>query len=106
MRANRLLDRPVISPELDPSIGLNIQGPSAIRVPDWVPGRLGKYYLYFADHKGSYIRLAYADQVTGPWRIHVSGSLQLAQSCFLTAADRQAIVLPGVFTSPPGPMCE
>jgi len=84
MRAHRLLDRPIISPELDPSIGLNIQGPSAIRVPDWVGGGLGQYYLYFADHKGGYIRLAYADQVTGPWRIHVAGSLRLEQSCFLT----------------------
>jgi hypothetical protein len=84
MRAHRLLDRPIISPELDPSIGVNIQGPSAIRVPDWVPGRLGTYYLYFADHKGSYIRLAYADRVTGPWTVHVSGSLRLEQSCFLT----------------------
>src|SRR5262245_3449053 len=84
MRPHPLLDRPIISPKPDPSIGLNIQGPSAIRVPDWVAGRLGKYYLYFADHKGSYIRLAYADEVTGPWRIHVPGSLRLEQSCFLT----------------------
>jgi hypothetical protein len=83
-RAERLLDRPIIGPELDPSIGVNIQGPSVIRVPDWVPGRLGRYYLYFADHKGSYIRLAYADSVSGPWRIHVPGSLHLADSCFPT----------------------
>jgi len=88
MRAQRLLDRPIISPELDPSIGLNIQGPSAIRVPDWVAGRLGQYYLYFADHKGSYIRLAYADQVTGPWHIYVPGSLRLEQSCFVTEPPR------------------
>lgn len=83
MRARRLLDRPIIAPELDSSIGVNIQGPSAIRVPDWVPGRLGAYYLYFADHKGSYIRLAYADRVTGPWTVHVPGSLRLEHSCFL-----------------------
>src|ERR1700743_982529 len=84
MRAHRLLERPIISPELDPSIGANIQGPSAIRVPEWVPGRFGAYYLYFADHKGSYIRLAYADRVTGPWTVHVPGSLHLGRSCFLT----------------------
>ena len=65
-------------------IGWNIQGPSLIKVPDWVTPRLGEYYLYFADHKGSYIRLAYADDVAGPWRIHVPGSLQLADSFFLT----------------------
>lgn len=84
VRVERLLDRPIISPDLDESIGPNIQGPSLIRVPDWVPGRLGKYYLYFADHKGRYIRLAYANDLLGPWRIHVPGSLQLAGSYLLT----------------------
>jgi len=29
-----------------------------IRAPEWIEGRLGDYYLYFADHKGRYIRLA------------------------------------------------
>jgi hypothetical protein len=80
----RLLDRPIISPDLHPSIGLNIQGPSMIRVPEWIEGRLGDYYLYFADHKGGYIRLAYANNLLGPWRIHPPGSLQLKESCFLT----------------------
>jgi hypothetical protein len=84
VRVKRLLDRPIITPQLDASVGPNIQGPSLIRVPAWVPGRLGKYYLYFADHKGKYIRLAYADNLTGPWRIHVAGSLQLAGSYLLT----------------------
>lgn len=82
--AVRLLDRPIISPDLDSSVGPNIQGPSLIRVPDWAPRRLGKYYLYFADHKGRYIRLAYADDLLGPWRIHAEGSLQLAGSYLLT----------------------
>jgi hypothetical protein len=84
VRMNRLLDRPIITPQLDASIGPNIQGPSLIRVPEWAPGRLGKYYLYFADHKGKYIRLAHADNLLGPWRVHVSGSLQLAGSYLLT----------------------
>jgi hypothetical protein len=84
VRITRLIDRPIISPDLHPSIGVNIQGPSLIRVPDWVEGRLGAYYLYFADHKGSYIRLAYADALAGPWRVHPPGSLHLAQSRFLT----------------------
>jgi hypothetical protein len=55
-----------------------------IRAPDWIDGRRGDYYLYFADHKGRYIRLAYADNLLGPWKIHPPGSLQLEQSCFLT----------------------
>lgn len=84
MRVQRLLDRPIVSPGLHPSIGVNIQGPSLIRVPDWIEDRLGRYYLYFADHKGSYIRLAYADDVTGPWTVHPPGSLQLGRSLFLT----------------------
>ncbi|MGE0225985.1 MAG: hypothetical protein AB7F35_18300 [Acetobacteraceae bacterium] len=86
IHASRLVDRPIIAPDLHPSIGVNIQGPSLIRVPDWIENRLGTYYLYFADHKGSYIRLAYADDLAGPWHIHPPGSLHLAQSCFLTQA--------------------
>jgi hypothetical protein len=85
VKASRLVEAPIISPATHSSIGVNIQGPSLIRVPDWVENRLGAYYLYFADHKGSYIRLAYADALTGPWRVHPPGSLHLAESCFLTA---------------------
>src|ERR1700693_4434111 len=85
IRIERPLDRPIISADTEPSIGVNIQGPSLIRVPDWIENPLGAYYLYFADHKGSYIRLAYADRLTGPWRVHPPGSLHLAQSGFLTA---------------------
>lgn len=85
VRVHRLQDRPIITPQLDPSIGPNIQGPSLIRVPDWVRGRLGRYYLYFADHKGKYIRLAYSNNLLGPWKIHVPGSLQLAGSFLLTS---------------------
>jgi len=88
VRVQRLLDRPIISPDLHPSIGHNIQGPSLIRAPDWIEDRLGAYYLYFADHKGRYIRLAYADRLTGPWSIHPPCTLQLEQSCFLTEAPR------------------
>ena len=84
VHVKRLLDAPIISPATHPDIGDNIQGPSLIRVPDWVSNPLGRYYLYFADHKGTYIRLAYADELTGPWRIHEPGSLRLAASGFLT----------------------
>jgi hypothetical protein len=73
VRVSRLVDGPIISPDLHPSIGVNIQGPSLIRMPDWVEGRIGAYYLYFADHKVSYIRLAYSDVLTGPWRVHPPG---------------------------------
>ena len=78
----RLGDGPIIDPGIHPSIGENIQGPSLIRVPEWVNEPLGKYYLYFADHKGLYIRLAYADNLLGPWKIHEAGSLHIADSFF------------------------
>lgn len=84
MRVERLLDAPIISSTSHPSIGHNIQGPSLIHAPSWIDTRLGNYYLYFADHKGRYIRLAYADTLTGPWQVHPPGSLQLEDSLFLT----------------------
>jgi len=82
VRVERLLDGPIITEATHPSIGANIQGPSLIQVPDWVDGRLGRYYLYFADHKGSYIRLAFADELVGPWTVHPPGSLQIEHSKF------------------------
>ncbi|MBI90473.1 MAG: hypothetical protein CMQ48_00925 [Gammaproteobacteria bacterium] len=82
VKVTRLLDKPVIGPDIHPSIGVNIQGPSLIRVPNWVENPLGKYYLYFADHKGLYIRLAYADNLTGPWQVHEPGSLRIEDSYF------------------------
>lgn len=82
VRVQRLVDSPIVGPDAHPSIGANIQGPSLIRVPDWLPAPLGRYYLYFADHKGRYIRLAYADALPGPWQIHVPGSLRLEQTPF------------------------
>jgi hypothetical protein len=69
---------PIIAPAMLPGRdGANINGPSLIRAPDWLPGRLGNYYLYFAHHNGQYIRLACADALTGPWRVHPGGVLPL-----------------------------
>jgi hypothetical protein len=65
---------------MDQRMGSNINGPSLIRVPDWLPDPLGAYYLYFAHHHGDYIRLAYADQLEGPWQVYTPGTLQLAQT--------------------------
>lgn len=80
----RLGGAPIITPEMDVRMGGNIQGPSLIKVPDWVENPLGNYYLYFADHRGTYIRMAYADKVTGPWTIYSPGSLKLEDSFFPT----------------------
>jgi len=82
VRAQRLPVSPIIRPDLDARIGGNINGPSLIRVPDWVPNPLGRYYLYFAHHQGTFIRLAYADELAGPWRVYSPGVLDLADSYF------------------------
>jgi len=82
MIVRRFQHNPIIRPDMDPRMGSNINGPSLIRIPDWVPNPLGKYYLYFAHHEGTYIRLAYADNLEGPWQIHEPGVLDLADSGF------------------------
>ena len=84
MRIRRVGSGPIISADTDPSIGENIQGPSLVRAPGWLDEPLGRYLLYSADHMGSYIRLAFADRMEGPWRIHQPGSLHLIDSCFRT----------------------
>ena len=84
MRIERLRGNPIIRPHMDARMGTNINGPSLIRMPNWIEHPLGTYYLYFADHKGHYIRLAYADRLEGPWHTYEPGTLQLDQSHFLT----------------------
>lgn len=76
-QAIRVSRGPILTPASSPSIGDNLNGPSLIRVPDWVKEPLGRYYLYFAHHGGKFIRLAYANQVQGPWKVHEPGVLQL-----------------------------
>ena len=80
MNLNRFEQNPLIYPELHPSIGTNINGPSLIRVPDWLPNPLGRYYLYFGHHHGTFIRLAYADRLQGPWQIHTPGTLRVEET--------------------------
>jgi hypothetical protein len=53
-----------------------------IRVPDWLPRKLGRYYAYFGHHKGQFIRLAYADSIRGPWKIYDPGVLQVKDTAF------------------------
>lgn len=50
--------------------GASIAFPSIVKVPAWVAVPLGVYYLYFSHHHGSYIRMAYADDLAGPWTIY------------------------------------
>jgi len=83
MRAIRSASNPIIRPHMDARMGGNVNGPSLIRTPDWVAAPLGRYYLYFAHHDGHYIRLAYADALDGPWKIHGPGVLPLEASGFV-----------------------
>jgi hypothetical protein len=81
LKVRRFDQNPIIRPAMLPgNDGANINGPSLIRVPDWITNRLGNYYLYFAHHSGKYIRLAYADKLTGPWKIHEPGTLRLEEA--------------------------
>ena len=82
MKLVRYEGNPIIHAGLCSSIGNNINGPSLIKVPDWLPSPLGRYYLYFGHHNGKFIRLAYADEVNGPWQIYQPGVLPLADSLF------------------------
>ncbi|MDE2997983.1 MAG: hypothetical protein OXU79_02775 [Gemmatimonadota bacterium] len=77
MRVERLPNNPIIRPHMDSRMGDNINGPSLVRAPDWLPSPLGKYYLYFGHHQGDYIRLAYSDRLSGPWTTYEPGVLHL-----------------------------
>lgn len=80
MKVQRFDNNPIITLDLSPTLEGNINGPSLIQAPPWLDKPLGKYYLYFAHHIGSYIRVAYADHLEGPWRIHEPGTLRLENS--------------------------
>jgi hypothetical protein len=84
MRIERLRGNPMIRPHMDARMGTHINGPSLLRVPHWMADPLGTYYLCFAAHQGHSIRLAYADQLEGPWRLYAPGTLRLEPSHFLT----------------------
>ncbi len=81
--AKRYENNPIITPEMGHGIGTNINGPSLIKVPDWLPNPLGKYYLYFSHHRGTYIRMAYADRLEGPWTIYEHGVLHMKETICL-----------------------
>ena len=82
LNPRRLSQNPLITVTSSPTLGGNVNGPTVIRVPDWVERPLGKSYMYFANHMGDFIRLAYADSVSGPWTIHEPGVLHVKDSAF------------------------
>ena len=79
IRFERFKSNPIIFSDLLPAgDGDDINGPSLIKVPDWIPNKLGNYYLYFAHHKGKYIRLAFANKLEGPWKVYEPGTLHIS----------------------------
>jgi len=59
--------------------GENINGPSIIRIPDWIPperriNSSAVYYLYFAHHQGDYLRMAWSESLLGPYTLYKSGT--------------------------------
>ena len=76
-KVTRLAQNPLLTARSSSTLGSNVNGPTVIRVPDWVPNPLGRYYMYFANHMGEFIRLAYADHVAGPWKIYEPGVLHV-----------------------------
>ena len=82
LTATRIPQNPLITLEMSPTLGDNINGPTIIRVPSWIPNPLGRYYAYFGHHKGQFIRLAYADAITGPWKIYEPGVVPVRDTAF------------------------
>jgi hypothetical protein len=82
VRAVRVPQNPLITTRTSASLGDDINNPTVIRVPSWIEKPLGRYYMYFAHHMGTFIRLAYADSITGPWKIYDPGVLQVKDTAF------------------------
>src|SRR5262245_8493066 len=80
--ATRVSQNPLIAVDASTSLGGNVNGPTVIRVPDWISEPVGRYYMYFANHMGAFIRLAYADSITGPWKIYEPGVLHVRDTAF------------------------
>ncbi|MHA1732001.1 MAG: hypothetical protein ACTSU5_08650 [Promethearchaeota archaeon] len=95
----RLEDNPVVwpgMPGLRGRAGRNINGPSLVRVPDWVEDPLGKFYLYFGHHRGKYVRLAYSEHIEGPYEVFKPGTLHRRD----TPARKSHVASPDVHLFP------
>ena len=98
VRAVRFQQNPLITLAMSPSLGDNANGPTVIRVPSWVNRPLGRYYMYFAHHKGLFIRLAYADSLRGPWKIHEPGVMRVEDTAFHRPQPDPVDGPPGAYT--------
>lgn len=112
VRVRRFAQNPLLTVSSSKTLGDNINGPTVVRVPAWVSRPLGRYYMYFANHMGSFIRLAYADALTGPWTVHEPGVLDVRETAFFreqpdpvaTLADFYThVASPELLVDPSGP---
>jgi len=77
MRSNPQVDPRSLAYSCDGDYSINF--PTVIKAPRWLKPRLGDYYMYFSDHHGLFIYLAYADNINGPWMTYAPPTLTLAQ---------------------------
>lgn len=85
LNPQRFAANPLITVSSSPTLGGNVNGPTVIRVPSWVERPMGKYYMYFANHMGDFVRFAWADAVIGPWTIRDTGVLHVKDTAFFRA---------------------
>lgn len=85
-----LCDGPIVSVDDHPELEGNVNGPSLIAAPEWLPDPPGKYLLYFAHHEGHSIRLAASDDLVGPWKMITPAPLELERSLFASQAPADA----------------
>lgn len=85
--------RQVTKKLLGKTVGEFTNGPTVIKVPNWVEDPLGTHYMYFADHHGLEIRLAFSDSLNGPWTVSPNPVLRLNK----TLAIREHIASPDVY---------
>jgi hypothetical protein len=50
----------------------NICNPCIVKVPEWVRDPIGKYYLYYADHRGKFIKFAFSNSIFNNWKIKLN----------------------------------
>jgi hypothetical protein len=94
----RFVENPLVTLSMSSTLGDNANGPTVIRVPSWVEHPLGRYYMYFAHHKGRFIRLAYADSVRGPWKLYEPGVMKVQDTALYRPQPDPADSPPGAYT--------
>lgn len=70
-------NQPIITRNM-PVADANMNGPSLVRIPDWLPhseriDSSANYYLYFASHWGVHIKMAWSENIDGPYTIYNPG---------------------------------